>query len=320
MVRSSFAVNTYNLQLNFLNSLVYHSDKYRSRYLLNRYLFFFKNFFKTSQLRINSNLFININFFYLSSKNKFYLLVYLYKRFWKKNSKRKFINIFKYNFKNIKLFLKKILFLNLLNFINFNVNLNKRLYFLNLYIRFYLNKFYFFSLIKKNFLFTSIKKQYRHLYNKFKIFNFFKWKFLKRFSSIKNTYIDLFFLNRNFLISFYNYFFNKFWSIGLFLKLLKLKYKIKNQIKYIKAFFFKVKLNFTKYIILFLNKISIRFDLFLKNLLFLIENLNKKIYKKKFLKLHKIIIKLKFKIFEKKNKKKPRKKKYIIKKLKTYTF
>lgn len=324
MIKRSFAFCKLKSYIEVLNYLIYHSNKHKQRFLLSRFYFYSRNFFKFSSTNAVSKLkFVII---LIRPKKKFKFFFYLSKRIHmllRRIRLRKKWNLktkFKKDFKNITLFLNKILFFNILNFINFYTKFNKKFFFVNLYTRFFLTQFYFFRLIKKKFLFMSIENKFKRMYSKFKIFNFFKRTFLKRFSSVKNTYIDLFFLNRNFLISFYNYFFSKFWSIGLFLKLLKLKYKIKNQIRYIKAFFFKVKLNFTKYIILFLNKISIRFDLFLKNLLFLINNLNKRVYKRKYLRLDKVIVKLKFKIFEKKSKKKPRKKKYIIKKLKTYMF
>jgi len=103
-------------------------------------------------------------------------------------------------------------------------------------------------------------------------------------------------------------------------KYLKLKYKAHNITKYVKIILGISKFYFTKNIIIYINQISTRFMYFFNTLRGFINRNNNYIFKQKTIEIKKFIILLKFKNFTKKQKKKPRKKKYILKRIKKYKF
>ena len=266
-----------------------------------------------------------------------YLSYFLIKFKLKNNKKNIFskINlktkIFQKNFKNINLFFKKILFFNYYLFINFYTKILKKFYFFNLFKIFFLSINFKNNFILKNrfkkLIFTKLDSIYKNKdtyikYLNFKVSNFFFVNFLSPIFQYQNTYINLKFNGRNLFFCTANRWFAKIFSIGLLLQKIKLRYKSKNISKFIELSFAYIQYELTKNIIILINQLSARFKIFLNIFIKLLKNLNKKFQKNnvELLKITEIIISLKFKNIVNTQKKKPRKKKHIRKRLKLYYF
>lgn len=168
----------------------------------------------------------------------------------------------------------------------------------------------------------DIAKEHEYLKftSKFKIFNYYCYLFNAKRLLNGYTSFCLYPKVRNFFVSISKKRYGKVWSVGMFLKKYRLRYKISAQKSFIKFFLNRVEKKISRYIILkvssYTKKNKIFFNLIKWKMIFL----NRKLYKTKFLRLKKLRLVLKFKFFTKKNRKKPNKKKSMRKKHRWYIY
>ncbi len=173
-----------------------------------------------------------------------------------------------------------------------------------------------------NKLTKDIAKEHRYLEftYKFKIFNYYCYLFSAKRLLNGYTSFCLYPKVRNFYLSISKKRYGKVWSVGMFLKKYRLRYKISAQKSFIKFFLNRIAKNISRYIILKISSYTKKNKLFFNLIRWKMKFLNRKLYKTKFLRLKKFRLVLKFKLFTKKNRKKPNKKKSMRKKHRWYIY
>ena len=235
--------------------------------------------------------------------------------------------------KNKKNFLKNIWLSYIIDYHITYLSYMKINYFLIIYKVFF--KFYRYIRDKKIFLRRKIKADngFKHIYGiiykkhsytkfiqKFKIFNYY-YLFLNIRVNINScTIFSLFPKVRNFFLTISRRGYRKIWSVGMFLTKFRLKYKMSAQKVFIKFFLDRVQLKITKNIMLNISTYTKKNKLFLNQIKWKINYLNKKLYKFKYLKFKRLKLSIKFKFFSKKTRKKPNKKKSMRKRHHWYIY
>jgi hypothetical protein len=166
----------------------------------------------------------------------------------------------------------------------------------------------------------DIAKYLKFFFLKNSVYAYYFYNYHFHIIEFTPCFIKTIFYLRNITLIFKNKFLFKFFTLGLITLSKKSKSNINFYINFIKLFFF----NFFEYlnnnINIFFYNLSKKINIIFFYLNFYIYNSNKEIYKYFFLKLKSITFKNKFNFFITKGPKKPRRKKFITKKNKKYSF
>lgn len=235
--------------------------------------------------------------------------------------------------KNKKNFLKNIWLSYIINYYTTYLNYMKTHYFLIVYksflklprlvmgriqlIKKHLNSK---KRVRKLAKYIAIEHKYFEFISKFKIFNYYCYLFDTKKLLNGYTSFCLYPKVRNFYVSISKRHYGKVWSVGMFLKKYRLRYKISAQKSFIKFFLNRVEKNISRYIILKISSYTKKNKIFFNLIRWKMKFLNRKLYKTKFLRLKKFRLVLKFKLFTKKTRKKPNKKKSMRKKHRWYIY
>lgn len=171
--------------------------------------------------------------------------------------------------------------------------------------------------------FITNKKIDSIFYRVFRKFKFFSAYYYNNSWYLREGYINkmkLFFLPRNFIITLRRLHFFTSATVGLIVNKKQQKVLRSYQIMFIKAFFTTYQPVFGRTFSVIIEKPSKRVSYFFFYLRFFIKKFNKEIYKKKFLRLGQLNLYRTFSINNLKGQKKPRRKKFVIKKKKRYQF
>ena len=171
---------------------------------------------------------------------------------------------------------------------------------------------------RKSFLLWGLIVEYKNVLFTTDSFDFVSILFKLRGNKLRSSYIYIIFKIRNFFLNFIKRRVFVFFSLGL-LKNKKIKKQLfSNQLKLLNSFFFSLFDSFEKSTVLIFNKMSKKLIIILNFIYNIFRTLNSEILKRGIFKLSLIKIKNLFRMRTLKTKKKPRKKKTILKKKQIY--
>lgn len=167
---------------------------------------------------------------------------------------------------------------------------------------------------------TYKNHNYSNFLYKFKIFNYYQYFFNEKILLKGYTSFCLYPKVRNFFVSISKKRYGKMWSVGMFLKKYRLRYKISSQKSFMKFFLNRVEKDISSSIVFKVRSYTKKNRIFFNQIRQKINFLNRRIFKTKYLRFIKFRLTIKFKFSSKKNRKKPNKKKSMRKKHRWYIY